>query len=254
MTLRQVHREIFRRAPTTVPTNIDSFGRVVCALLLFGISFGYVEAAVVVYLRDLYAPLHAQFHPDRSTGDLFPVMRVEQLQSAGPLAMRWLRTELIREFATLVMLASVGSVLARNIRQWFAGFMISFGVWDIAYYAFLKLMIDWPDSLLTWDLLFLLPVPWAGPVLAPLLVATTMILAGSVILYRELRGRTIALRWHQWLTILSGGAIVVVAFCWDYRNLLDGGVPNPFNWVLFFLGMGIGTSGFVFAVRPSTRI
>jgi hypothetical protein len=253
MTLRQVHREILRQAPAAAPTNRDSFKRVVCALLLFGISFGYVEAAVVVYLRDLYAPLHEQFHPGRSSNDLFPIMRLEQLHSSGQAAMRWLWTELIRELATLVMLASVGSVLARNIRQWFAGFMISFGVWDIAYYVFLKLLIDWPDSLFTWDLLFLLPVPWAGPVVAPVLVATSMILAGNVILYRELCGGPILLGWHQWLAILSGGAIVVMAFCWDYRNLLDGGEPNPFNWPVFFLGMGIGTSSFAFAVRPTTR-
>src|SRR5947208_2101786 len=75
--------------------------RALLALILFGIAFGYVEASVVTYLRDLYAPLHEQVQPSRSPNDLFPLLRLEQFQAAGPRAMRWLGTELFRELATL---------------------------------------------------------------------------------------------------------------------------------------------------------
>ena len=78
------------------------------------------------------------------------------------------------------MLAAAGLAIAGNFRQWLAGFMISFGVWDIFYYVFLRLLIGWPESLMTWDLLFLLPVPWVGPVIAPVLVSLSMIVAGGV--------------------------------------------------------------------------
>ena len=40
--------------------------RTTIALLLFGMSFGYVEAAVVCYLRELYEPVHQRFHPGRA--------------------------------------------------------------------------------------------------------------------------------------------------------------------------------------------
>jgi hypothetical protein len=219
---------------------------------LFGIAFGYVEASVVVYLRGLYTPLLEQAHISRASGELFPLIRVEQLEQAGPRATGLLSTELVREFATLVMLAAVGLVCARNMRQWFAGFMISFGVWDIFYYIFLKVLADWPASLLTWDLLFLLPVPWAGPVIAPVLVAVAMITAGTIILYRDVRGRPVDLRWSHWLAGLLGGAIIIVAFCWDFRNLLAGGNPNRFNWPLFVSGLIVGIGSFLWALNRST--
>src|SRR5437868_6492059 len=83
------------------------FVRIALAFLFFGISFGYVEAAVVVYLRGLYEPLHERFHPGHPPGDLFPLLRLDQLQEAGPQPMRWLGTELIREAMTICMLATV---------------------------------------------------------------------------------------------------------------------------------------------------
>src|SRR5437660_5018422 len=133
-------------------------GGTLLALLLFGISFGYVEAAVVVYMRALYEPLHRQLHPGQSPAQLFPLITLEQLEAAGPEPKRWLLIELAREAATLVMLAAAGLAAARNFRQWLAGFMVAFGIWDVFYYVFLKLLLDWPGSLMEWDLLFLLPV------------------------------------------------------------------------------------------------
>jgi hypothetical protein len=241
-------KRVISQAATGSPT------RLLLALILFGVSFGYVEAAMVVYLRALYAPLHEQLHPGRLASDLFPLIRLDQLQAAGPEAMHWLSTELIREFATLVMLAAVAwTAAARDFRQWLAGFMIAFGIWDIFYYAFLKLLLGWPESLLTWDLLFLLPVPWAGPVLAPVLVALSMVLAGATVVYMERGSRPELITWRQWLCIITGGVMIVLAFCWDFRNLLDGGEPNPFNWPLFVFGLTIGMIGFLIALCRGRR-
>src|SRR5260370_7926441 len=83
-----------------------------------------------------------------------------------------------REAATIVMLAAIALAGADNAGQWAAAFAIAFGTWDIAFYAFLKLLLDWPASLLTWDILFLIPIPWVGPVLAPVIVSASMIAAG----------------------------------------------------------------------------
>lgn len=218
--------------------------RVVAALVIFGAAFGFVEAAVVVYLRALYEPIHARLHRDRAPGDLFPLIRLDQLEAAGPEARRHLEIELMREFATLVLLAAIALAAARNGRQWFAAFLLAFGVWDIFFYAFLKILIDWPESLMTWDLLFLLPVPWTGPVIAPMAVAVSMIGASVAVLAGESAGRPIVLRRGEWAVVTAGGLIIVIAFCWDYRNIMAGGAPQPFHWPLFAAGEAVGLSGF----------
>jgi hypothetical protein len=225
--------------------------RVLSTLLLFGLSFAFVEAAVVVYLRGLYEPLHAALYPDAPSNALFPILQPEQLESAGPQYVRWMLTELIRELATLVMLGAIALAVARNTRQWFAAFMIAFGVWDIFFYVFLRVLIGWPASLWEWDLLFLLPVPWVGPVIAPVLVAASMIFAGVVILKRDAAGRPTAFAFGSWAVILSGGVLVVIAFCWDFRNIMSGGVPQVFNWPLLLVGEAVGLAAFLHAVSKS---
>jgi hypothetical protein len=224
--------------------------RVLTALLLFGVSFGYVEAAVVVYLRALLEPEQ----PSLAQGELFPLKTKDQLEAAGRPYLRWLATEVAREAATLAMLAAVALALARSFREWFAAFLAVFGIWDIFFYLFLKVLLDWPASLLTWDLLFLLPVPWVGPVLAPVLVALSMIVAGVLVLWREASGRPVRSNWPHWLALCLGGLLIVTAFCWDYRNILAGGEPNPFNWPLFLLGVGVGLTSFLHAFwsRPES--
>jgi hypothetical protein len=213
--------------------------RIVVALVLFGITFGYVEAAVVVYLRDVYAPLHRHYYPD-GADDLFPLVRLDQLAECEPRYGRYLMIELGREAATLLMLAAVALAVARNAAQWLAAFGMAFGLWDIFFYVFLKVFLNWPASLWTWDLLFLVPVPWVGPVLAPGLISLTMIVAGAVVLRRECGGRPVRLTRTAGLGLAAGAVIVVVAFCWDFRAVLAGASPDTFQWPLFALGEALG--------------
>ncbi len=215
--------------------------RAVAALFLFGISFGYVEAAVVVYLRVIYDPIRQRIHPERRPTDLFPLITPQQLADAGPENPRRLIIEVGREAATMVMLAAIALAVARNFNAWIASFAIAFGVWDISFYAFLKLMIHWPDSLRTWDILFLIPLPWVGPVWAPVLVALSMIVCGLIALrYEGLTGKPL-----HWMGVLAGAAVIVLAFVWDFRNTTAGGWPHSFNWPLFLIGEAIGISAFL---------
>ena len=223
--------------------------RSLAALTLFGVSFGYVEAAVVVYLRAVYAPVREQVLAGTAHDEIFPLIVTERHRAELAPYEHVIVTELGRELATLVMLAAVGLVLGGGLRRWFAGFMIAFGVWDIFYYVFLKLLLGWPASLWTWDILFLLPLPWVGPVLAPCLVAASMIAAGVVILWREERGRPIRFRGFHWAAILAGGLTIIVAFCWDWRHILAGGTPESFQWPLFLAGEALGLTGFAAAVE-----
>jgi hypothetical protein len=218
--------------------------RSLTALVLFGVSFGYVEAAVVVYLRAVYEPLHQQLYPASPAGELLPLVPMVRLAAEGMTGVAWPATELAREAATMVMLAAAALGVARNGRQWFAAFVFVFGLWDLFYYVFLKVLLEWPASLLTWDILFLVPVPWVAPVLAPMLVALTMIAAGALALGREAAGRPIALNGWHWTALVAGGLIVVTSFCWDYRNVAAGGIARPFPWVVFAAGEGLALLGF----------
>jgi hypothetical protein len=219
--------------------------RTVVALLLFGVSFGYLEAAVVVYLRAIYDPIRERIHPGRSAQDLFPLISPKQLKAAGPENERRLAIEIGREAATIIMLVAFGMVAGKNFNQRMAAFAIAFGLWDITFYASLKLMIGWPESLLTWDILFLIPLPWVGPVITPVLVSITLIGCGLVSLFH---GGLPAKPWH-WTAMIVGGVVVIVAFIWDFRNTTAGGQPNPFNWPLFLAGEAIALAAFVAAAR-----
>ncbi len=224
--------------------------RALAAILVFGIAFGYVEAAVVVYLRTIYQPLRERLNPQAAPGDLFPLIRADELRAEGPEYTRRLLVELGREAATLAMLAGMAWATASCFRTFFASFVIAFGIWDTFYYVFLKLLIDWPASVWTWDILFLLPVPWVGPVIAPLIVAAAMVIAGTTVWLREAAGRPLRPRAGDWAMVVAGGIVLVTAFCWDFRNTAAGGYPNPFNWPLFAVGLAVGVAGLV---RPLRR-
>jgi len=218
--------------------------RVVVALLVFGAAFGCVEASVVVYLREILRPVRQAELAGVPHDEVFPLLSPEQLQAGGEGPVRALLTELGRELATLLVLTAVAGLTAGSFREWLAGLMVAFGVWDVFYYVFLKLLLGWPESLWTWDVLFLWPTVWAGPVIAPLLVAVSMIAVGLAVLWRESRGEPVCFGSFDWALILGGAVVLVVAFCWDWRNTSAGGWPHAFNWPLFVLGMAVGAAGF----------
>ncbi len=135
-------------------------------VVLFAVAMAWLEAATVYYLRVM-------------------VDRVDPYQP-NPLPMDGIvePVELAREAATLVMLAAVGALAGRNLRTRLGYAAIAFGVWDVFYYVFLKFISGWPASLLDWDILFLLPLPWWGPVLAPVCIALLMIAWGTQVTQR----------------------------------------------------------------------
>ncbi len=225
-------------------------------VMLFAVAFGYVESAIVVYLRVIYDPIRVSLHPESAFGgpeSLLPLVTVEQLRQADPEHVRRLGIEVGREAAAMVMLATVAALAARRRGEWMAMFLISFGLWDVAYYVGLKAMIGFPESLLTWDILFLIPVPWLGPVLAPVIVALTMIVAGLIVLRETARGRPLQARWYHWAGILLGALIIIVSFCKDYAQTTAGGMPEAFNWLIFAAGELIGLLAFGHALFAARR-
>jgi hypothetical protein len=223
---------------------ITPWKRTVIALLLFGTAFGYLEAAVVSYLRFLHEPVRRRVYPDRPPGDLFPLLTRHEAV-ADPQQQRIVLIEIGREAATIVMLAGTALAIATNVGQWAAAFVIAFGTWDITFYVFLKMLLDWPASLFTWDILFIIPVPWVGPVLAPVLVSAAMIGTGVWHLWREASHNPVHLGRWNWAGIVVGAATIIVSFTLGYGNVVRGGMPRPFHWQIFGTGMTIGTLGYI---------
>jgi hypothetical protein len=140
----------------------------------------------------------------------------------------------------MMMLAAVALAVSTSPRQWAAAFAIAFGVWDISFYAGLKLLLAWPASLFTWDILFLIPVPWVGPVLTPILVSVAMIIGGVWCLWREGIGRPLRIRPWNAAGVLLGAMVIILSFTLDYGNIMAARMPNPFHWSVFAVGLAIG--------------
>ncbi|HEY3825110.1 MAG TPA: hypothetical protein VGL82_11160 [Bryobacteraceae bacterium] len=221
--------------------------RQLAVLLLFSVAFGYLEAAVVSYLRILHEPARLRFYPKRPASELFPLLTLEQLQASGSDQQHTLYAEIGREAATMVMLAAIALAVTNNARQWAAAFAIAFGIWDIVFYAGLKLLLDWPASLFTWDILFLIPLPWVGPVIAPVLVSIAMIAGGVWCLWREAAGRPLRIRRWNAAGVLLGALVIILSFTLDYQGIMAAGMPHPFHWGVFALGMTMGAASYATA-------
>ncbi len=165
----------------------------------FAIAMGFLESAVVVYLRDILYP----------GGFAFPLT---------PIPVHIAVTEVIREAATVIMLVMIGMIAANRFSTGFAWFLYSFAVWDIFYYLFLKFLIGWPESLFTWDILFLIPTTWTGPVLSPVLVSLTMILFSLVILFQEAKGNATLILPFEWAGLILGSLVLITGFIFDFSQ------------------------------------
>ena len=208
-----------------------------CIVVVFGIAFAYIESAVVVYLR-------AIFYPD---GFTFPLTDF----GVGTLWRRLLLTEVGREAATLILILTSAWLFGQNRRRRFAYSMIIFAVWDIFYYVWLKVLLDWPDSIMDWDILFLIPVPWASPVLAPVLVCLAMLFFAAVILHRDRLDKPLKLTPFDRIAFLIAAVIVVASFCIAGRHIAQPNFANYFYWPVFTLGLASAVVIFIRCILKS---
>ncbi|MFH1802435.1 MAG: hypothetical protein ABH864_03210 [archaeon] len=214
---------------------------------IFAVAMGYLEAVIVVYLRDIFYP----------NGFYFPLK--------GFILLNILAIEWVREFATIVMLVTVAMLAGKKFYERGAYFIYAFAVWDIFYYAFLKVILGWPASLLTWDILFLIPWPWVGPVLAPVLCAVLMLIATYLVLDLNDKGRKINATVWEWILVVAGVLVVLWTWMYDYGLMIIGGgffsefftlaenvelmalvtgfVPLTYNWWLFGIGFVLASVG-----------
>jgi len=207
---------------------LSQSGRKLLWVSLFGVAFALVESSVVVYLRSLYYP----------EGFSFPLKLISQ-QHFG--------VELSREAATIVMLVAIGILAGSKVWERFAYFLVAFGVWDIFYYVWLKVMLDWPASLNDWDILFLIPLPWIGPVIAPVLISLLMIVCGSIIIVRLEKEMVFHPGWGSWILSAVGTLIVLYSFTEDTPATLQGNQPEPYKYSLLLVFLILNIVSFVLA-------
>jgi hypothetical protein len=197
-------------------------------VVIYATAMGFVESAVVVYLRSLFN-------------------RLDPYQPAALEVPAWaIHMEMVREAATLIMLVAVGWLAGRTWRSRLGYLLVAFGVWDIFYYVFLVPLSGWPRSILDWDVLFLIPLPWWGPVLAPLSIATLMIVGGTL-MSRDAQqpGPWWPKRW-SWGLMLIGMLAALYVFMTDSIRAVGGGDeailqirPTRFNWPLFVIALAL---------------
>lgn len=215
--------------------------KVLIWITIFAVAMGIFEGSIVVYLRALYYP----------EGFNFPLQPID-----NHIAI----TELVRELASLFMLLSVAIIAGKNFSQRFAFFIYTFAIWDIVYYIHLWVFLGWPENLLTWDILFLIPVTWTGPVITPIIISFLMVILAAMIYRFNLKTnfKTKIIK-KDWFLLITGAFIVFLTFIWDYCrfliqnisikelqhksftdklfNLSVQYIPIKFPWVLFFAGV-----------------
>lgn len=216
-----------------------NFKKILLSVLIYSIAMGFLEAIIVVYLRDIYYP----------KGFKFPLMIIPDST---------LRVEILREFCTLVMLVSIAVIAGKNKLEMFSYFLFSFAVWDLAYYVGLKLILNWPSSFFTWDILFLIPIPWIGPVLAPVISSVFMIILSLLFLFLQRKNEIVKINFIEWILIFSGAVTIFISFIWNYAEIILSNnllknifslkqsafieisrkyIPRDFHWDLFLLGI-----------------
>jgi hypothetical protein len=204
------------------------------SIFLFGIAFAFVESSIVVYLRALYYP----------EGLTFPLKMI----SGEHLAV-----ELAREVATIIMLVVVGVIAGAKRWEKFGYILVAFGVWDIFYYVWLKVVLDWPRTLTDWDVLFLIPVPWLGPVFAPLVLALFFTSCGAAMVIRSAKGLQFRPTFSSHLLSVIATIVAIYSFTHESLAIMQGKPPSPYPYGLLIVSLVLYLSGFLIACRAAGR-
>lgn len=213
-------------------------------LAIFSVAMALLESAVVVYMRYLYY--------ENNPLEIFPLQFLNSYDTS---------LELSREASTVVMILTVALLAERSTRtRAFAAFVFVFGVWDIFYYVWLKVLMGWPTSWLEWDVLFLIPSIWLGPWICPVLISLLFIAWGFWCLQSD---KVVAFTFSSLGLFVGGATIGVASFLQPAMAVLSrGGIeeltnytPGVFWWWLFLIGFALMSWGLgmtVASARPST--
>ena len=197
----------------------------------------YFESAAVVYLQRAL---------DMTPQTIFPLRDQNSLGGLGGI-------EIGREAATLVMLAMVGWIAGRGSLERLAWTAVAFGIWDIGYYFWLWIFIGWPTHLTDFDLLFLLPVPWVGPVWAPIVVSLSLIIFGLIVAKGLRTNQLGTVKAGHLALLIGGGLVVILSFTIEAADILHGAIPTTFAWPIFLVGISLALAGTLPLCRATSK-
>lgn len=212
-------------------------------LWLLALALGWIEASVVVYLREIAVRESAI-----NATSYLPNLQVSLVALPGILV----AMESAREVCTLVLLGAVGWLAGRRAADRLGAFLMAFGVWDIAYYAVLRLVSGWPESVSTWDILFRVPSPWVAPVWAPVTIATLFVVGGSYLFWtadRERRYRAMDVA-----MLLASAGLALSAFLAGSNAVIDHRLPEHFPVWVFWSGVILGIACFAAIERREIAV
>jgi hypothetical protein len=197
--------------------------RNVILVSLFAVAMAYLESAVVVYLRAMYG-IEDLLRDINFETDIYTFI------------------EIGREAATIVMLVIIGLIAGNTWPKKIGYFFLSFGVWDTFYYIWLYVFIQWPKSLFEWDILFLIPLPWWGPVITPVLISLLLILIGYLLI-SEVKFKVTSI---DWILFVLSIIVLLYTFTEDSVSAIISGTgdltqirPTTFNWIIFLIAYAV---------------
>lgn len=203
-------------------------------IITFAVTLAFLEAASVIYLSELFP----------QNGFTLPLQSIPNTL---------LRVELFREASVITILVSVAALAGNTFWEHFGWFLTIFGVTDIFYYIWLKATTGWPDSLFAWDVLFLIPVPWVAPVIAPLLISLFMIVIGLLITIIHSRGFGFRPTTIAWVAVLLGTGAILYSFWGHAVDTLNETIPSTYPYWLLILGLALYLTGFWHTLQANMK-
>jgi hypothetical protein len=208
------------------------------AIWLLALAFGVIEGAVAVYLREIYVR-------DASLGvsSRIPDLAITLVS----LPERLVSLEIVREACTMILLAATAWLSGRRLADRIGVFLLAFGIWDLVYYVVLRVFLGWPSRVNTWDVLFLIPVPWVAPMWTPALIAVLFVVAGSYLFWTGERPRRYG--WGDAAALLGGALLTTASFLVESDSAVVHRIPDRFPLWLYWSGVLLAAAGFVRAER-----
>jgi len=208
-------------------------------IFFLAVSFAFIEGSVVKYLR-------VYFNQNAGVEKIYSLHVIQQPKTKLDLDI--IVTEIWRELATLILLITMAWIAANSIKEWLAYFIFGFAVWDIFYYIWLTVLIDWPESLFDWDILFLVPKAWYAPVIVPCIISLIGIVFSLLTLKALKINNKIRIKLFYWLPFIVSIILWQVSFL-NKSSIQMTIFPKTYSWWLFIIGVVLSISALIYMYR-----
>lgn len=160
------------------------------SLVVIATTVAFLNAAAAVYLREIYniKTLLPSWGLNKQDivfkfGDLMVLKQDLALKILVDTNL--LATEQIRQIAMLTLVGAAVYMIGKKWSERASLMLFVVGLWGVLYYAFLYAILKWPTSLLSKDVISLVPMPVIVPVYMPLLLSALAFVGGLFFILRS---------------------------------------------------------------------